>query len=159
MSRPPTYSSNCFDIRQKTQLGVLVYLNLTVPPILSLLVVGHGVLDSEVHGNKQCKGTKNTNGTGSSSQSSETLALEELSDSASVLLLFESRYGSIGSRYTRRERRRRCRVRPWFLADATTREKGRRRSTLGMKVRSMSNQRRLTSPHSTMLLMAWKGRR
>ena len=25
-----------------------------------------------------------------------------------------------------------------------------------MKVRSMSNQRRLTSPHSTMLLMAWK---
>ena len=55
-------------------MGVQVYLNLAVPPILSFLVVGYGVLDSEVHGNKQCKRTKNTNGTGSSSQSSETLA-------------------------------------------------------------------------------------
>lgn len=74
LSLPLNYSSNCFDVRQKTQLGVPVYLNLAVPPILSFLVVGYGVLDSEVHGNKQCKRTKNTNGTGSSSQSSETLA-------------------------------------------------------------------------------------
>lgn len=74
LSLPLNYSSNCFDVRQKTQLSVPVYFNLAVPPILSFLVVGYGVLDSEVHGNKQCKRTKNTNGTGSSSQSSETLA-------------------------------------------------------------------------------------
>lgn len=63
ISLTPTYSSDRFDIREKTQLGVSVYLDLVVPSILSFLVVGHGILDSEVHGNKQCEKTKNTNGT------------------------------------------------------------------------------------------------
>lgn len=44
-------------------MGVSVDLDLVVPSVFSLLVVGNGILDREVHGNKQCEKTKNTNGT------------------------------------------------------------------------------------------------
>ena len=76
MSLPPTYSSDRFDIREKTQMGVSVNLDLVVPSVLSFTVVGHGVLDSEVHGNKQCEKTKNTNGTSALSLSSVGLWLQ-----------------------------------------------------------------------------------
>ena len=76
MNLPPTYSSDRFDIREKTQMGVSVNLDLVVPSVLSFPVVGHRVLDSEVHGNKQCEKTKNTNGTSALSLSSVVLWLQ-----------------------------------------------------------------------------------